>query len=439
MFRVSPWITYDPAPEARQEGLTRTNNHFYNMPEDVEMDAPQISTLRDEETPEPQPTPARTSKFRVKLLVNENKAKRNGGSGPSASHKHSAPSVESEEEDEDEEEEEDQLIDDEDEESKTAVPSTAATPDKRGTAAKRGTASTGRGRGRGGGRRKVARTDTPTPSGLGSEATGTTSAPAPSGRKRGAGRGGGARAPRKRNAKPAIAIASHLADETGSISESYAATAASSPAAHDDHSPEPIDILSHPQSTISIAPATATEDIVNLEGIPLPLYPLPSKPFAVAPPQKLVQSVAPIIPLDKTGKKVRHWRQANREVRGIAGGRWFAKCWIGEKESEFASTQAAAAAAAALQSSSQAIADRENLSNLSSVAIPKLPGISLSARGPGRPRIHPKIESNLTTNASSRAQSIASDSAPTPSVPKKRTHTQMSSAAETPSISTPVP
>jgi hypothetical protein len=33
---------------------------------------------------------------------------------------------------------------------------------------------------------------------------------------------------------------------------------------------------------------------------------------------------------------VRHWREANREIRGIAGGRWFAKTWVGDKESQFA-------------------------------------------------------------------------------------------------------
>lgn len=150
MFRVSPWITYDPAPEARQEGLTRTNNHFYNMPDDVEMDAPQIDTLREEETPEPQPTtPARTSKFRVKLLVNETKTKK---APASSSRKQTAQNADSEDDDDDDDEE-DQLIDDDEEETKTAVPSVVPSPEKRGTAAKRGTTTTGRGRGRGGGRR----------------------------------------------------------------------------------------------------------------------------------------------------------------------------------------------------------------------------------------------------------------------------------------------
>ena len=71
------------------------------------------------------------------------------------------------------------------------------------------------------------------------------------------------------------------------------------------------------------------------------MYPLPSKPFPVLPPQKMGSGFAPLIPLDKSGKKVRHWRQANREIRGIAGGRWFARSWAGEKESEFATAVAA--------------------------------------------------------------------------------------------------
>ena len=40
---------------------------------------------------------------------------------------------------------------------------------------------------------------------------------------------------------------------------------------------------------------------------------------------------------------MRHWRTANREIRGIAGGRWFARTWVGEKESEFALAMAVAA------------------------------------------------------------------------------------------------
>lgn len=35
---------------------------------------------------------------------------------------------------------------------------------------------------------------------------------------------------------------------------------------------------------------------------------------------------------------MRHWRIARREIRGIAGGRWFATTWVGEKESEYATS-----------------------------------------------------------------------------------------------------
>ncbi|KAF7794337.1 hypothetical protein EIP86_005471 [Pleurotus ostreatoroseus] len=193
-------------------------------------------------------------------------------------------------------------------------------------------------------------------------------------------------------------------------------------------------------SISTTVPMIAAPEEINLEGIPLPVYPLPMKPPPVQPPQKIGSGFAPIVPLDKSGKKVRHWRQVKREVRGIAGGRWFTQTWIGEKESEFAT--AAAAAASALQSGSAM--DRENLSALTTapgMALPKLPGVALSGRGPGRPRIHPKVEASLATNPSSRAQSIASDSLPSAMAPKgiKRTHTQMSSAAETPAVSTPIP
>jgi len=53
-------------------------------------------------------------------------------------------------------------------------------------------------------------------------------------------------------------------------------------------------------------------------------------------PPKIPTGFAPQMPLDKSGRKVRHWREANREIRGIAGGRWLARTWVGEKESDFA-------------------------------------------------------------------------------------------------------
>src|ERR1700685_780547 len=113
----------------------------------------------------------------------------------------------------------------------------------------------------------------------------------------------------------------------------YTGTAASSPAPHDANSPEP-DLL-------------APSDI-NLDGIALPIYPLPSKPFPVQPPPKIGTGLAPVIPLDKSTNKPRRWRTANREIRGIAGGRWFARSWVGDKESELATAAVNAAAAAAI-------------------------------------------------------------------------------------------
>lgn len=82
---------------------------------------------------------------------------------------------------------------------------------------------------------------------------------------------------------------------------------------------------------------------MSLENVPIPVYPLPAKPFPVQPPTKMNTGAAPTIPLDKSGKKVRHWRLAHREIRGIAGGRWFTRTWVGDKESQFAVAMAAAA------------------------------------------------------------------------------------------------
>ncbi|KAK7031175.1 hypothetical protein VNI00_013590 [Paramarasmius palmivorus] len=85
----------------------------------------------------------------------------------------------------------------------------------------------------------------------------------------------------------------------------------------------------------------ADEQPISLESVAIPVYPLPTKPFPVLPPPKISTGVAPTIPLDKTKTQPRHWRVANREIRGIGGGRWFARTWAGEKESEFANAMQA--------------------------------------------------------------------------------------------------
>ncbi|KAK7686632.1 hypothetical protein QCA50_010232 [Cerrena zonata] len=196
MFRASPWVTYDPNLDA-----TTSNSHsFPHIPamasEDVEMDAPQISTLREDETPEPDPTPARTTKFRVKLLVGGGKA----GSSSSKTQM-SQPESEDDDEDDDDDDEEDQLIDDDDEEEPevkvvTPSPAVSAAPSARGTPVKRGAA----GRGRGGRKRgaKAGATVPPVePASTTAPAASTSAPPAAATKKRGGatgtgrGRGGG--------------------------------------------------------------------------------------------------------------------------------------------------------------------------------------------------------------------------------------------------------
>lgn len=83
------------------------------MDDDIDMDAPQISTLREEPTP-----PPRGSKFRVKLLVGDKRAKVESSSpSVSAAARKNIPQNQTEPqpqsgEEVDEEDEEDQLIDD---------------------------------------------------------------------------------------------------------------------------------------------------------------------------------------------------------------------------------------------------------------------------------------------------------------------------------------
>ena len=116
MFRASPWINYEPSGGDSRGQLTlptdhhpahynnRARLHYNIMNHNVDMEAPQISTLRDEESPPPPPNPTR-GKFRVNLLVGEKIQRKNP-----------APRVASDD-DEDEEQdelEEDQLIDDDD-------------------------------------------------------------------------------------------------------------------------------------------------------------------------------------------------------------------------------------------------------------------------------------------------------------------------------------
>lgn len=118
VFRVSDWVEYEPTVESRNYIPNRNNE----MDGDIDMDAPQISTLREEETPPPQRTPPHSSRFRVKLVAKESgNAPSPSGSdpywftiGPPRSQQGGAGHTEDEDDDDDGSDEEDQLIDDDD-------------------------------------------------------------------------------------------------------------------------------------------------------------------------------------------------------------------------------------------------------------------------------------------------------------------------------------
>lgn len=316
------------------------------MDEDVDMDAPQISTLREETTP---PPPSRTSKFRVKLLVTEKKGKGKSSSPiVSTTNKKAvplpppppppppAPQARAHSDvDVEEEEEEDQLIDDEDELQQSA--STPAISTSTGGTKRKAPARKPK-------PRKSEKQDKDVdkkPHETGEQVdTQDTSTPAvadkPPPKKRAPPRRPAAAQRSRAKAPPKAAkTLVVLSLDEGALSESYAGTAPSSPlpltreggSEHEDaeNAPPP-----QVEGTTEIAP--------------LPVYPLPSKPFPVQPPPKIGAGFAPMLPVDRSGNKIRRWRTANREIRGIAGGRWFARSWVGDKESEYADATTAAAA-----------------------------------------------------------------------------------------------
>jgi hypothetical protein len=82
--------------------------------------------------------------------------------------------------------------------------------------------------------------------------------------------------------------------------------------------------------------------VLDLEGVAIPIYIPIHKPVPAQPAPKIPTGFANAQPLDKTGKKVRHWRVAQREIKMISGGRWFAKSWVGEPESEYGTALAVA-------------------------------------------------------------------------------------------------
>jgi Wiskott-Aldrich syndrome protein len=362
------------------------------MNDDVDMDAPQISILREEETPPPQlPTPSR-SKFRVNLLVGEKK-----GTNPPSVSGSRKPGVESDQEDDEEHDEleEDQLIDDVDDGVQVKRPLSvtlpAPAPKAKPNPKKRS-------------RKEPILGDGWDPLHNASMSDSLAIKLPP--KKKAAPKKPVASTKSKSKAVPKVVknlAISHLED-TGVLSETYTGTAASSPAPHDANSPEP-----------EIPGPSASTSDMNINSMPLPIYPLPSKPFPVQPPPKIPTGFAPVIPLDKSTNRPRRWRTAQREIRGIAGGRWFARSWVGEKDSELATASANAAAAAAILKANIEADKRAGLGSTSAGA--PLSTVSASspspAKGLAKPK-GPKIQSGVSLGPS-RAASIASDAhAPRP-------------------------
>ncbi|KAJ8515431.1 hypothetical protein ONZ45_g7157 [Pleurotus djamor] len=99
-----------------------------------------------------------------------------------------------------------------------------------------------------------------------------------------------------------------------------------------------------------------------------------------------------MIPLDRGGRKVRHWRVANREIRGIAGGRWFARCWVGDKDSDYAT----------------GVLARMDGERMGVMSLPKLVA-SISAPPLGRGLKGKGAKASVPSTGSSRAGSVVPD------------------------------
>ncbi|KAJ7922813.1 hypothetical protein B0H13DRAFT_1981840 [Mycena leptocephala] len=381
--------------------------------QDVDMDAPQISTLHQEDSPPPPPR-------RVKLLVKDTRV----AVGQASSSRKRALSDDDEL---DEEDEEDQLIDDDDVVPPTAVPPVAPPSSAADSTAKRKAPSKRKPRKS---EKKLAEEERKSKEKI-MQAGAPSLAPTMSwfevsaakahqhvgqmgtldvghlpvnivSLDAGAGAGPSKPPPKKKaarkppavprvRAKPgpkpkAVLLPVPPEDNIDVISEAgYSVTAASSPVtAHfEGNTPEP-----EPFPPFTNGPL-GEEPPINLQDVAQPQYPLPVKPFSVQPPQKINTGFAPVVPLDRTGAKVRHWRPVNREIRGIAGGRWFTHAWMGEKESPLA----------------LAIASGDKQS--SSVALPKLPTMSISAPVSTKAKARATKNSSLTASAAPSRSSSA--------------------------------
>ncbi|KAL4070520.1 hypothetical protein J3A83DRAFT_4372692 [Scleroderma citrinum] len=364
--------------------------------EDVDMDAPQISTLREEDTP----PPTRTSKLRVKLLVSDKKgkgkssppsipaaARKNAQSGPTPVHS----------DEEVEEEEEDQLIDDDELPASTAPAPGISAGTKRKAPAKKSRP------------RKMEKQDKEADKAapehpertveLAEPSTSSTAIPEkPTPKKKAPPRKPPAAPKAKGRTTKTPATLPIPSVDDAAMSETHTMTAPSSPLPHDGH-----EVGQSPDADEAEKRRPPSPE-GPVETPPLPVYPLPSKPFPVQPPPKIGTGFAPMLPLDRTGTKVRRWRVANREIRGIAGGRWFARAWVGDKESQFA--------AAVVASAKSTEGDK--------VAVPKsVTSISAPSLGKAGKAKAPRGSAGISA-APSRADSIVSELHPTKAPTKMR-------------------
>ncbi|KAG5731183.1 hypothetical protein E4T56_gene5005 [Termitomyces sp. T112] len=367
------------------------------MDQDIDMDAPEISTLKDEESPPPQPK-ASGSGRRTKTKA------------PSAWPRPRRKENLTDDEYDEVEEEEDQLIDDDEDELMKPVPVTALpNPTRSGEVAKKRTSSKRKPRKSEkriaederkaqekvmtnvSGRIDLAPTMTwfeATPSELlidvkqSVNVSGQSKVATPK------------KTPKKlaktrtKLAPTKLKTAMPLPDDAAGLSEAHTGTAASSPvtAQFDAGSPEP----EGAELTGSLVSIPLTEE-TNLENAPVPHYPLPTKPFPVQPAPKIPTGFAPVLSLDKSKKKVRHWRIARREIRGIAGGRWFTTTWVGEKESEYASSL-----------------PKPGEERLPGTAPPRLSAVSMSAPVKGKGKVK-AVSSLAASTAPSRSGSSIPD------------------------------
>lgn len=112
-FRASPWVSYDPTSSQPPPSKIMDSKPG-DADNDVDMDAPQISTLRDEESPPPQKRRAPRTGRNDPIYVQQLKQQKAAAVAAAA--------VSEEDFDAEPEEEEDQLIDDDDDDDMAKPP-----------------------------------------------------------------------------------------------------------------------------------------------------------------------------------------------------------------------------------------------------------------------------------------------------------------------------